>query len=110
MRVRQACSVDEQPVITLVRWRLSKICEEGYKCRYLNGYCKENMTDRISSPIALFNEKGMVCVTMSGRIYRLEGPPGFEPDADFVLGIWSAGAPVIDVTAAFYDEVKQRRH
>jgi len=43
---------------------------------------------------------------MSGRIYRLEGPPGFEPDADFVLGIWSDGAPVIDVTAAFYDEVK----
>lgn len=110
MPVRKACSVDDQPSITLVRWRVIELCEEGYKSRYLNGYCKENTTGRISSAIVLFNEERMVCVTMSGRIYRLEGPPCFDPDADFILGIWSAGAPVIDATEAFYDEVKQRRH
>ncbi len=42
----------------------------------------------VSSKIEKFDPVTMSGVTRSGRVYRLVGLPGFDPDADYVLSYW----------------------
>jgi len=44
---------------------------------------------RVSSPIVTFDKENMRGITRSGRVYQLtEIGPGFNADADYVLGEW----------------------
>ncbi len=85
-RLRKVDSVARQPAVTLVRW---SIIEVDRSHRYLLGHCVENAEGRVSSPIVSIDVHNMHCVTTSGRIYILEGPSGFDTDAN-TLWEWLA--------------------
>lgn len=48
----------------------------------------EECNGAVSSKIEQFDPVTMTGVTRSGRVYRLMGLPGFDPDASYVLGHW----------------------
>jgi hypothetical protein len=81
--------VTEQPSITLCRWKVAEVTEgprEGE--RYLIGFNQDDCEGRVSTPIVSFEDSTGRCVTKSGRVYRLVGPSGYDPDADYVWRIW----------------------
>lgn len=94
--------VDEQPLVTIVRWRVLEITEGPCAGqRHLSGYCVENREGRASTHIVSFDPKNRICVTRSGRRYRLFGPSGFDDDGDYVWRTWSRDIPTIDVSKQF---------
>lgn len=102
MPLWRTAGVDEQPAITLVRWRVLEITEGPCKGqRHLNGYCLENREGRASTQIVSFFPEMRICVTMSGRRYHLLGPSGFDDDGQFVWETWSRNTSTIDISAEF---------
>lgn len=87
---------DVQPTVTLVRWRILETTDrrEWHCC----GYCPENAEGRVSTAIQEFDRQARTAITRSGRLYRLEGPPGVDPDAEYVLQGWLTYGRVKDVT------------
>jgi hypothetical protein len=91
--------VAEQGSITLIRWRILEVAEGPLKGqRHLCGYCIENFEGRASTAIIEIDKQKRRCITRSGRIYRLEGPPGFDPDGAYVWDAWTRGIATIDVS------------
>ena len=43
----------------------------------------------VSTKIVDFNPENLIGRTYSGRIYQLEGPPGWDSDAQYVLTNWA---------------------
>ena len=70
--------VDEQPQVTLERWRVRET-RQGQ--RFFVGYCVENHEGRVTSAIQSFDVGTGVGVTSSGRRYLLSGWPCFDSDA-----------------------------
>jgi len=102
MPLWRTAGVDEQPMITIVRWRVLEITEGPCKGqRHLNGYCLENREGRASTQIVSFDPRKKICVTKSGRRYHLFGPSGFDGDGDYVWQIWSRSISTIDVSQEF---------
>lgn len=103
-------SVDLQPSVTLVRWRIFRT-ETGES--HFVGYCLENYEGRVSSAIQQFDPVSLRGVTESGRVYELSGPPGFDEDAMYVWGVWQRVIHVLssaDVTDELLAEVKDWQH
>lgn len=79
-----------QPSLTLTKWSVREvpnIAGNGVD-RVLVGYCVENREGRTSRAIQSIDFKAMVCISESGRAYRLQGPPGDDPDAEYVFLSW----------------------
>lgn len=95
-------SPDQEPSLTLRDWLILE-CANGK--RYLVGYCVERLEGRASTAIAEFDATKMRVRTASGRLYQLEGAPGFDADAIYV---WRGYARVNgyvfarDVTAEYW--------
>lgn len=87
MPVWRAEPVWRQPELTLQPWRVQELPDGE---RYLVGYCLENFEGRVSTPVVRFDPASRRAETRSGRIYRLEGPPGRHPDAEYVWLLWLA--------------------
>lgn len=86
MPVWNIASVADQPQLRLRRWC---IYETDMKTRHFVGW---NVTDgegRASTAISTFDEKTRRGVTASGRVYQLEGPPGHDPDGEYVWHAWA---------------------
>jgi hypothetical protein len=70
------------------------------------GYRVDLLEGRVSTPIQAFDRASMTVKTLSGRTYRLEGPPGLDADA---LYVWNGYAAVNqlklarDVTGEYYE-------
>jgi hypothetical protein len=90
-------SVEEQPHIEMVRWRVFEVGETFV----LSGFSVTNGWGRRSTGIVAVDSQRMRVTTSSGRIYHLVGPPGFDADAEYVLNMSLGGATYTDVTAAF---------
>lgn len=58
--------------------------ETGERC--LVGFNLNDQEGRVSTPINGFDSARGRVVTQSGRIYQLVGPPGYDPDGNYV---WS---------------------
>mgnify|MGYP001234823167 CR=1 FL=1 len=102
MPIWKTPKVADQPEITIIRWRVMEITEGRCKGqRHINGYCLENREGRASTMIVSFDPEKRVCVTRSGRRYRLLGPPGFDADGDYVWQVWTNSIPAIDVSEEF---------
>lgn len=83
----------EQPSITLIRW---SVMEAKTGERYLVGYNLEDLEGRVSTPLASFDASKAEAVTGSGRIYKLMGKPGADPDG---LYVWSRVCRVRNIVA-----------
>lgn len=86
MTIYKPQPVAQQPHVTLIRW---SVVETERKERHFVGRCVETDDGRVSSAIQSFDRKTMQGVTHSGRVYRLEGPHGFDRDAAYVWDWWS---------------------
>jgi len=82
--VHQPPAVGDEPVCTLVRWRMIEV--DGQ--RHCVGWSLEDGEGRVSSPVVTWDSASRSGVTRSGRRYVLCGDPGRDADADYVLGCW----------------------
>ena len=79
----------EQASITLRDWKIIEVDGNAKRFgRHFVGYNEEDGEGRVSSKIAEFDPAQRRGRTSSGRVYQLEGPPGSNDDADYVLSVW----------------------
>ncbi|WP_136525493.1 SANTA domain-containing protein [Geomonas ferrireducens] len=92
--------VSEQPCVYLTRW---SVMETQDGARHLVGYNSDNFEGRVSTPIKSFDSVTARVITQSGRIYELVGPPGYDPDADWVWARYASAMKIKwrDVTDEF---------
>jgi hypothetical protein len=82
----KASSIEDTPSLELARWSVYEVDSElwpGSTCHFV-GYNLTEREGRVSSAIVEFDKEKMVGKTKSGRVYQLCGPPGHDPDADWV--------------------------
>ena len=80
-------SVSVQPIAVMTHWRLFQVLRAGgLRSRHLVG--RANNEGRVSSALLQIDIALMTATSESGRVYRLSGPAGFEPDAEYVWSVW----------------------
>lgn len=85
MGIWNVASIEEEPTTTLHRWQ---VFETPDGTRHFCGYATAQREGRVSSAVVAFDPATMSGRTASGRVYRLEGPGGLHPDADYVKSFW----------------------
>ncbi len=80
--------VSVQPRTEMWRWGLYQVKAHGVRSRHLVGLADGE--GRVCSAIVQWDLKSLCATTESGRVYLLVGPPGWNPDADYVFGRWKA--------------------
>lgn len=78
--LRPQASVDDEPALTLSRWR----AYQSAGTIHLVGHCNELAEGRATSHVVAGAVTTCRCVTASGRLYRLQGPSGHDSDAGWV--------------------------
>jgi hypothetical protein len=77
--------LEVQPSLTLCSWQVMKLPEGTL---HLVGYCIENREGRVSGEVRAFDKQRLCATTKSGRVYRLQGSPGCDSDAEYVWDRW----------------------
>lgn len=85
MPVCSTIPVTHQPTLTLERWSIYELPDRD---RHLVGRAVENRERQVSSRIEQFDVKAMYGVTSTGRVYKLEGSPGRNSDAEYTWNQW----------------------
>ncbi|MGZ4996592.1 MAG: AAA family ATPase [Methylobacter sp.] len=100
MPIFAVAPVDEEPEETVTRWsiREARFDDPNDQSRHVIGYVARKGKGRVSSAIQSFDREKMRIKTRSGRVYQLDGPPGFDPDAEYVWAHWKALNQVRDET------------
>jgi hypothetical protein len=81
--------VSEEPEIRVVRWRIIEITDGARQGeRHVVGFNELFKEGRVSTPIINVDLPTRRCFTASGRIYHLDGPAGFDRDAQYVWAWW----------------------
>lgn len=78
--------VSAQPEISLSRWSVK---ETSSGERHFVGYNLGEHEGRASTAVRCFDPETLTGVTESGRVYHLVGPPGNDPDAEWVWSHWA---------------------
>lgn len=102
MSVWATIPVEDQPTLTLHRWRVMQLTDETV---HLVGYCVENREGRVSSTVDAIDATNLRARTETGRIYLLDGPPGNDTDAEYVWQRWTRLYGITewrDITATVY--------
>jgi hypothetical protein len=104
-------AVSAEPEKFLESWRIAKVVRDAEGSLYKSGVGTFHFVGRdcrsyngaVSSAIVSFNPVTMHGVTKSGRVYQLNGLPGYSGDADYVLKNWARGnkVEVSDATQEF---------
>lgn len=98
--------VDQQPVTKMTRWLLVEVLRsDGSLTRHLVGRAMGE--GRVCSSITEIDLERMCATTKSGRIYVIDGPSGFDGDAQYVLDRWmvnSNSKSARDITAEVFGE------
>jgi hypothetical protein len=79
--------VADEPHITLKPWLILE-CSNGK--RYAMGYNVGGQEGRASTEITEEDVSAKTVRTRSGRLYRLDGPPGLDADARYVWARYAA--------------------
>lgn len=102
-------SVTDMPTSTLVAW---SVFETETAQRHLCGYSRREREGRVTSAVLAFDPATGSFTTSRGRVYRVEGQPGHDLDAEYVRGRWLAinGSPAIaDVTQEVWNAIQDAR-
>lgn len=78
-------SVEDQPTVTLIRWRVLRLKAQKVSIDLVLGWCLEDGHARMSTPIKQHDANARTLTTKSGRIYVVEGPPDYDDDAQYIL-------------------------
>lgn len=73
------------PELHLIRWA---VIETNRGEHHFVGYSMRLREGRVSSAIVEFDASTLRGKTRSGRVYTIGGPPGLNPDAEYVLREW----------------------
>jgi ATP-dependent Lon protease len=90
MPVYSVAPVHEEPEEAMMRWsvREARFSNVNDQSRHLVGYIARKGKGRVSSAIQSFDRDHRRITTSSGRVYQLVGPPGFDPDAEYIWRYW----------------------
>jgi len=97
----------DAPHIVLTKWSVYETPIRGEDepwTRHIVGYSKEHGAGQASAAIVAFDPLRRVALTKSGRLYRLDGPPGHSLAGNLVWQRWkllSGVAKEKDVTDEF---------
>jgi hypothetical protein len=105
MPVFQVAPVHQEPEETISRWsiREAQFDDSNDQSRHLVGYIARKGKGRVTSAIQSFDRDKMRITTASGRVYQLQGPPGFDPDGEYVWSHWKALNRVLEDTDVTQD-------
>lgn len=97
-------SVEDQPIVTLVRWRVLRIKAKKTSIDLVLGWCIEDGHARMSTPIIEHNSDSRSLTTRSGRVYVVQGDPAYEDDAQYIAEehFGRAAQKAIDVSAEYF--------
>jgi hypothetical protein len=85
--------VSQQPVATLIQWQAMKTSGGAI---HLVGYCTERREGRASTAVVTIDTATRRCMTASGRVYVLSGPPGQNADGQWVWQQFAAANSITD--------------
>lgn len=85
MNIWPADSVEIEPEISLSNWRVMEI-DAG--THHFVGRNVHEQSGRVSSEIVSFDPLTMTGKTRSGRLYHLQGEPGFDEQGQYVWSYW----------------------
>ena len=85
-------SVAECPEIMLQLWQIFEVQfpQKPNRTRHFVGFSVRERAGQVSSAIQQFDPQTMRGVTESGRVYQLQGPPGWDADADHTWRRWKS--------------------
>lgn len=97
MSVWQVSPIEDEPETVLERWH---VFETPAGTRHFCGFVGALREGRVSTAVMQFDPGTMSGRTASGRVYRLQGPVGFHPDAMYVRSTWLglSGLSADDIT------------
>ncbi|MFN4350513.1 MAG: hypothetical protein ACK4F6_06890 [Hylemonella sp.] len=82
-------SVEAQPHSPLKRWRIFSVRQaNGVRSRHLVGYAPEEGAGRVTTSLVRLDMSRREATTRSGRVYLLEGDPGFDDDGQWLWDNW----------------------
>jgi len=103
MNIWPTAPVDIEPEILLSNWQVMEL-DSG--SRHFVGRNVQEFSGRVSSAIVSFDPHSMTGKTRSGRIYRLQGGPGYDEDGQYVWSLWArihyAAKSYADVTSEYW--------
>jgi len=100
MPIWKIAPVSAEPEVSLLQWC---ILETSDGSRHFVGQDERDHTGRVSSAVSLFDAIALRGTTLSGRVYQLVGPKGWEEHAQYV---WSRWCKLNNVTS--YTDVTTR--
>ena len=103
--------VSREQVAVMTHWRLFQLLgRTGRRSSHLVG--RAGGEGRVCGTLASLDLLTLTAISGSGRFYRLLGPPGHDPDAQYVLDAWTRVTGVThvrDVTRALLRLRRMRR-
>lgn len=103
----------EKPItVTLAAWSVFEVqlLHDAAPTLHLCGFRMETGRGKVSSAISVLDPKNWRCITRSGNVYELQGPPGANSDALATRGQWLQMNQIrqeIDVTFEFFKHLHQ---
>ena len=85
MPIWATAPITREPEVRLSNWQIVEIDAGTWHFVGFNIRLREG---RVSSAIVTFDPEARTGVTRSGRVYKLEGEPGTDPDADWTWAGW----------------------
>jgi hypothetical protein len=100
-------SVENQPTVTLIRWRVLRLKAKNVSIDLVLGWCLEDGHARMSTPIVDHNAEERTLTTKSGRVYVVEGPRDYDDDAQYILEqhFGRAAQEAEDVSAEYFNSL-----
>lgn len=99
-------SVEDQPTVTLIRWRVLRLRAKKLSIDLVLGWCLEDGHARMSTPIMQHDAQSRTLTTKSGRVYIVEGPSDYDDDAQYILEqhFGRSAGRAVDVSSAYFGD------
>ncbi|MGF6507677.1 hypothetical protein [Paraburkholderia sp. 32] len=98
-------------IVWLRHWSIRESAEGA---KHFVGYSQETHNGRVSTKIVHLDKATRTAQTLSGRIYQLVGPSGYNADGEYVFNTVAKGLgngkPWRDVTEELIPDCHERKH
>lgn len=99
-------SFEDQPTVTLIRWRVLRLRAKRLSIDLVLGWCLEDGHARMSTPILQHDAQSRTLTTRSGRVYTVEGPSDYDDDAQYILEqhFGRSAGRAVDASSVYFDD------
>lgn len=107
MPIYASAPVADEPEASMTDWSVREVqCSYNQeRTQHLVGYIARHGLGRVTTAIQVFDRETMRIKTSSGRVYHLQGRPGFNADAEYIWAHWkklNGAEEIADVTSEYY--------